>query len=92
MDMPQPKLVINLLSSFGGATHKTCNQTNDIHFCAPKQSSSVLSHHTHSELNAKDFMDSNSKIKAFLEECVLPVAIKTEALVLVHTNVSFGSY
>lgn len=34
MDMPAPKLVINLLSSFGGATHKTANLTNDIHFCA----------------------------------------------------------
>jgi hypothetical protein len=32
------------------------------------------------------------RLKAFVEECVLPVAIQTEALVLVHTSACHLSY
>ena len=38
----------------------------------------MLSHHTHSELDARAFMEANNKLKAFVEECVLPSGIRIQ--------------
>ena len=81
MDIPTPRLVINLLLSFNRGKSFGSN----VHFS--KCESTVISHHTHSEVNATELQRTDRRLRIFLKDCVLPVAISQQAVVLVYTDV-----
>ena len=62
------------------------NAGSQIHFKDRGRQPAVLSHHTHAERNARDLLESDRRLCAFLEEHVLPVAVQTQALVLLHVD------
>jgi hypothetical protein len=75
MDIPEPKLVINLIGALdlNGAS-KAAELTVAPYSCS------------HAERNARDLLESDRRLCAFFEEHVLPVAVQTQALVLLHVD------
>lgn len=80
---PQPKLIINLVASF--ATVTALNE-NDCHLCKLKADELSPNGTYYSEKKASDVEATDRAIATFLEESLLPVAIHTNALVLVQND------
>jgi hypothetical protein len=80
MEVAQPKLVINL---FGSIAHNysLCVSTSSVHW-SKKTESNTLHFHDYAELNEQSLRFTDKKIAKFLEACILPLAIQTNALVI----------
>jgi hypothetical protein len=79
MEVTQPKLIINL---FGSIAHNysLCIATSSVHWSKPE--SSTLHYHDYAEVNEKELRETDKRIAMFLEACILPLAIQTNALVI----------
>jgi hypothetical protein len=81
------QLVINLFTSFN-----YCFQSSPAkwglmgHFRSPNSGSGTITHKLHAELDDGAVDDTDIRLVRFLQECVLPVAVQTNALVLVHSD------
>jgi hypothetical protein len=83
---PRPQLVINLIPSLWRAEGESfplcgCLKKNDD---ATKKI--LLSFGFHTEAGKKELEESGLNVMLFLQQCVLPVAIQTNALVLMHAD------
>jgi hypothetical protein len=92
MDIPEPKLVINLIGALNGVS-KTAPSGSTVHYAEERENkagkwgrSTVLSHHTYAERSEKELLETDERLGSFLEEHLLPVAIQTQALILVHSK------
>jgi hypothetical protein len=82
---PAPQLVINLFPSFAFPFNDgSPRDALGGHFL--KKQSGVLDFHIHAERCAQDVHATDMKLMQCLEECVLPVAVQTNALVLVYSD------
>ena len=84
LDIPAPKLVINLFMSMPytaikSTFHGCCRQYTEA-------GSTVATHHDHAELDVESLENTDLRIATFLQECVLPVAIQTQAVVITHIS------
>ena len=81
MEIPEPKLIILLGSSLPGES-KAASYGTTTHF--KSSMSKILSGHTHSELGTEEFLDTDRRLRTFLEDHLLPVARQTHALVVCY--------
>ena len=73
LQIPTPGLVINLMPAHGGLAME------NVHYLASK-----LDQKRYSELNKEELLATSRRIKVFIRECVLPVAVENNALVLIN--------
>jgi hypothetical protein len=81
---PMPQLVINLFCSGVNSQTDRPGGLNSGHWMDKR--SHVLPMHWHGEASAADVHSTDLRLMHFLKTCVLPVAIQTNALVLVHAD------
>jgi hypothetical protein len=79
---PMPQLVINLFCSLAHVGQDRPHGVGDGHWL--NKMSQTLGRHWHAETSAADVHSTDRRLMHFLKTCVLPVAIQTNALVLVH--------
>jgi len=78
---PKPKLIINLFNSFA---YHCGSEPYDFHWSLSDEG--FGDHQYHAETSDEKLHDTDRKIAHFLKECVLPVAIEANALVILHNN------
>ena len=78
---PRPKLVINLFPSFASCV---ASAMYNIHWSNMTEKRG--SHHWTCEMTEEDLYGTDRKIGMFLKKCILPVAIQTNALVVINNN------
>jgi hypothetical protein len=83
MEIKKPKLVINLFGSTP-SQGTLCRALGDTHWTT--SCSGSISHHDHAEVDEAALHCTNKKIALFLKTCVLPLAIQTNALVIIHNS------
>ena len=88
MEVPPPRLVINLSLNSFVATRKTAAMGCNVPFSKETKgrTSTVITHHIHAEVDISDLLQTDRRLGIFFEECLLPVAIATQALVIIHTD------
>ena len=80
MDVPTPKFVITIFSSsLNGKNGRSASHVS-------AKDSSVVSSHTHSEADEWELRESVRRMETFMEDVVLPIAVKTQAIVIAQNT------